>query len=128
MVVMCTDGASSLYQIATDRKDFDATAKIAAGSEPEERRVADPGSVLLRNSPNPFNPTTTIGFEMEKEGHVELKVFDLIGQEVVTLVDGTLGVGQHRVKFDAAALPSGVYLYRLKHADGVAVRRMVLAR
>ena len=128
VVVMCTDGSSSLYQIATDRKDFDANAKIAAGREPEEKRVADSGSVLLQNSPNPFNPTTTIGFEMEKEGHVELKVFDLIGQDVVTLVDGTLGAGQHHVKFDAAALPSGVYLYRLKHADGVTVRRMVLAR
>lgn len=68
---------------------------------------------LLQNYPNPFNPTTTIGFSLTNAGRVSLKVYDVLGREVRTLLDGTKGPGEYHVTFNAAGLPSGVYLYRL---------------
>jgi hypothetical protein len=68
---------------------------------------------LFQNYPNPFNPTTTIRFLVPQLLHVTLKVFDLLGREVATLVDGELNPGEHAVVFNAKDLPSGVYFYRL---------------
>jgi hypothetical protein len=68
---------------------------------------------LRQNYPNPFNSKTTIGFQSSASSHVTLKIFDLLGREVTTLVDGVRGAGWHQIAFDAAGLPSGSYLYRL---------------
>jgi hypothetical protein len=76
------------------------------GSLPTEYR-------LEQNYPNPFNPTTTILFSLEHPQHATLKVFDVLGREVATLVNGELNPGQHSVVFDAKNLPSGMYFFRL---------------
>ncbi|MFA5668481.1 MAG: T9SS type A sorting domain-containing protein [Balneolaceae bacterium] len=74
---------------------------------------------LEQNYPNPFNPTTNINFTIQKTGNVTLKVYDITGREVATLVNNTRYVsGSHMVTFDASNLASGVYLYSLQ-ADGV---------
>jgi hypothetical protein len=88
-----------------------------------------PGSFQLRqNFPNPFNPSTTIRFSVPTSGHVSLKVYNLIGQQVATLVDEVLPVGAYEATFDGVSLPSGVYIYRLG-ADGFSQsRRMVLVK
>jgi gluconolactonase len=83
-------------------------------SAPVSPGVPEKGYRLGVNYPNPFNPVTTIEYALAATGFVELKVFDLLGREVATLVDGVQQGGDHRVRFDATGLASGVYLCRLR--------------
>ncbi len=83
---------------------------------------------LDQNYPNPFNPTTSIRYSTDQVGPVELKVYNLLGVEVATLVDHVQSAGQHTVTFDATDLPSGVYFYRLSNADKTVTRRMMLMK
>ena len=88
-----------------------------------------PGTFSLeQNYPNPFANQTTIRFDVEKAGPVELEVFNISGQKVATLVSGSTAAGTHSVTFDGSRLPSGTYLYRLKTTSGIVSKRMVLVR
>jgi len=87
-----------------------------------------PSFVLHQNYPNPFNPTTTIRFSLPQRSHVTLKVFDVLGREVATLVDRELSAGEHAVVFDAKALSSGVYFYRLQAGNFVEQKKMVVVK
>jgi len=86
------------------------------------------GFELSQNYPNPFNPSTVIQFTLPRRSEVQLEVFNVLGQRVVTLEEGELEAGPHQVVFDGANLASGVYLYRLKTADQVATKKMVLLK
>ncbi|MBN2011240.1 DUF5123 domain-containing protein [candidate division KSB1 bacterium] len=81
---------------------------------------------LDQNYPNPFNPATSIAFRMETNGHANLTVFDFLGREIATLVNGNVSAGVHKVTFDASTLPSGIYLYRLKVEGQTLTRKMTL--
>lgn len=83
---------------------------------------------LMQNYPNPFNPTTSITFAMPVAGNVELKVYDLLGKEVASLVSGNLTAGTHVVPFDASALASGVYIYKLTSGSFIDSKKMVLIK
>jgi photosystem II stability/assembly factor-like uncharacterized protein len=83
---------------------------------------------LDQNYPNPFNPTTTIQYSIPLSGKVSLKVYNVLGDEVATLVEGVLPVGSHSVSFSAASLPSGIYFYRLEAGKFVEVRKMALVK
>lgn len=83
---------------------------------------------LYQNYPNPFNPTTAISFQLSAIGHVTLKVFDVLGREVATLVDKVKQPGMHSVQFDAGNLASGVYFYRLESGSFVATRKLLLLK
>jgi hypothetical protein len=83
---------------------------------------------LAQNHPNPFNPTTTIAFEVPTGVLVSLKVFDLLGREVATLVNGFKPAGRYRVTFEAGHLPAGEYLYRLQAGDYAETRKLVLIK
>lgn len=83
---------------------------------------------LYQNYPNPFNPITTIRFQIPKSDHVSLKVFDMLGREVASLVDGPLSAGSYERRFDARRLASGVYLYRLQITDHTDVKKLLLLR
>ena len=83
---------------------------------------------LDQNYPNPFNPTTVIPFSVAATGPVSLSVYNVLGQEVVTLVDEQLPAGNYTADFRADGLPSGVYLYRFKAGSTVVTRKMLLLR
>ncbi len=84
---------------------------------------------LHQNYPNPFNPSTTITFDVAKEGRMTLKVFNILGQEVATLLNGIKAPGTYAVRLDGAGLPSGIYIYRLQSSIGdLQVRKMVLLK
>jgi hypothetical protein len=86
------------------------------------------GFRLYANYPNPFNPTTTIEFDLPKTSKVTLKVFNILGEEVAILLSASLLSGSHSVDWDASNLASGVYLYRLQAGGYVETRKMVLMR
>jgi hypothetical protein len=84
---------------------------------------------LNGNYPNPFNPTTVIGFQLSVAGPVRLAVYDILGREVALLVNQERAVGRYEVSFNASGLSSGVYLYRLQLGGQViATRRMTLVK
>jgi hypothetical protein len=83
---------------------------------------------LEGNYPNPFNPSTIIRYALPVGETVRLEVFDVTGRRVATLVDGPVPAGVHEVRFDAAALPSGVYLYRIEAGTFQRTHRMTLVR
>ena len=95
--------------------------------------VSGPGGLpeayaLDQNYPNPFNPSTTISFSLPHATQVSLKVFNTLGQEVATLVDGDLPAGTREVRFNAGGLASGVYVYRLATSDFSQVKKMMLMK
>ena len=83
---------------------------------------------LHQNYPNPFNPATTISFTLGKTGFTTLTVFNLLGQKVATLFSGSLSAGRHEVKFDASAVSSGMYFYRLESGNLSSVKKMMLLK
>lgn len=83
---------------------------------------------LKQNYPNPFNPTTTIEFELPEAAVVSVRVYDLLGRQVATLVEGKLSVGTHRVMWDARELPSGIYFIRLTTLYATQIRKAMLVR
>jgi hypothetical protein len=84
---------------------------------------------LEQNYPNPFNPSTTIRFQIAKTAEVTLKVFNLLGQEVASLFAGTRTPGRYEITFDAHALASGIYFYRLSSSGGgTDTRKMILLK
>ena len=83
---------------------------------------------LHQNYPNSFNPTTEIRYQTSEVSHVSLKVYDILGREVATLVDGVEEAGYKSVKFDAGGLSSGVYLYQLKAGAFVASRKLLVLK
>jgi hypothetical protein len=81
-----------------------------------------------QNFPNPFNPATTISYQIPKDGRVTIKIFDVIGREVTTLVDEFKQSGRYSVKFDASHLSSGIYFYSIKSGSYNAVKKMSLIK
>jgi hypothetical protein len=86
------------------------------------------GFALSQNYPNPFNPVTVISFQLAVSNHITLKVFDIVGSEVATLVNDKLEAGNHEITFNAEGLPSGVYLCSLETKDQKLVRKMLLLK
>jgi photosystem II stability/assembly factor-like uncharacterized protein len=83
---------------------------------------------LSQNYPNPFNPTTTISYEIAKETNVSLKVYDVIGNEIATLVNEAKPAGTYQVVFDASNLSNGVYLYKIQAGNFTATKKLILMK
>jgi hypothetical protein len=82
----------------------------------------------VSNFPNPFNPSTTILFDLPEASFVRLRVFNLLGRTVATLVEQQVAAGRHAVTFDASNLPSGVYLYRIEAGKYTETKKLLLIR
>jgi hypothetical protein len=80
----------------------------------------------ISNYPNPFNPTTNIRYSISREGFVSIKVFDVLGKEIVTLINEYKTAGKYETEFVAVSLPSGVYFYRLQADSFVETKKMIL--
>ncbi|MDP3682752.1 MAG: T9SS type A sorting domain-containing protein, partial [Ignavibacteria bacterium] len=83
---------------------------------------------LEQNFPNPFNPATTVTYQLPKSGSVSLKIFDILGNEVKTLVNGQKEMGRYTVQFDASSLASGMYVYQLRVNDYTSTKKMLLLK
>ena len=94
----------------------------------ERRELLPPSFALEQNYPNPFNPTTKIQFTIVNRQLTIIKVYDVLGQEVATLVNEVKEPGTHAVEFNAASLASGVYFYRLQAGDFVQSEKLVILK
>jgi hypothetical protein len=97
-------------------------------TDAEETPVLPTEFSLAQNYPNPFNPTTVIEFALPVASHTSLKIFDVTGRLVATLVDGPQTAGTHHVSFDGSKLASGLYFYKLEAADKSFTRKMALIK
>jgi len=94
----------------------------------EEILTAPVEFTLEQNYPNPFNPTTTINYSIPEAGNVELKVYDVLGNEVANLVNQEMAPGNYTANFDASSLASGIYIYRLQTGSLMQTRKMILMK
>ncbi|NWG28709.1 MAG: T9SS type A sorting domain-containing protein [Ignavibacteriaceae bacterium] len=107
-------------------------ARLQGGPPP--KIVVNPNSnelieySLSQNYPNPFNPTTTIDYSIKLAGDVTLKVYDILGTEVASLVNEVKEPGNYSVEFNAANLPSGIYVYRLTTGNFVDTKKLILLK
>ena len=119
------------YSYRLKQTDLDGGYHYSKTIETEVTRPAE--FSLKQNYPNPFNPSTKIKFSLSTDSKVTLSVFNILGQKVKTLINGNLSSGEHNVTFDASALNSGVYFYRIE-AEGndgenfSAVKKMILTK
>ncbi len=133
------DGITYFNTISThpDGGDLNIRARIRTsvptGIQDKENPVVKQ-FLLAQNYPNPFNPSTQIQFALPQRGHALLRVFNVLGESVATLVDEDLGAGQHQVLWNASAMPSGLYFYRLEFTPASGgevhqqVRKMILMK
>ncbi len=110
-------GAFSAAETTVDLQKF-TTDQVFSSNEVENISGIPAGYVLEQNYPNPFNPSTNIEFSINEPGAVSLKVYDMTGREVASLIDGRMNAGSHTVRFDASNLSSGVYIYVMQ-SNGV---------
>ncbi len=108
---------------------FWANGDVAVTSVEEIEPITLPETFRLQqNYPNPFNPTTTIEFAVAKRSNVSLKLFDLLGREVATLVEEEMAAGEYMLQFEAAHLPSGIYFYTMKTDHFMASKKLTLLK
>jgi len=102
--------------------------RVSAISGIEDNAAEIQSFSLNQNYPNPFNPSTEIAFELTRAMEAELTVYNVAGQAIATLASGLHTSGQHRVTFDAANLPAGIYFYRLSAGGTQQIKQMVLLK
>lgn len=114
--------------------DFEAVKEVIAtelaklSTSSEEDEVFPTSITLDQNYPNPFNPSTTISYALDSPGEVTLQVFNVLGKQVASLVNGFQPSGELSVTWDASSAPSGVYIYRLRTGGEVLTKRMLLIK
>jgi hypothetical protein len=118
--------APGTYSYRLKQIDFNGSFEF---SDIIEIEVGTPASYSLeQNYPNPFNPVTTITYSIKVAGMASLKIYDVLGNEVITLVNEEKSAGSYKIEFDASYLASGIYFYTLKAGDFVSTKKMILLK
>jgi hypothetical protein len=127
--IVAKDNLSLVYVTGTVNSDYATVMYYSVSQTPSEVEKNDIGNKLLQNRPNPFNPSTVIGYNLTSDAYVTLKIYDVLGREVANLVDGKLEAGSFEVSWNASDFPSGAYFYTIT-ADGVKIdtKRMLLIK
>lgn len=107
--------------------DYDGSFTYSSIVEVNNNAVVD-NFILAQNYPNPFNPTTKISWQSQLDAQTSLKIYDLLGNEVATLLDEYKPAGNYDVSFDAANLSSGIYYYSIKVGSLVQTKKMILMK
>ncbi|MCH7965251.1 MAG: T9SS type A sorting domain-containing protein [Bacteroidetes bacterium] len=114
------------YSYRLKQMDYDGTTEY---SNIVEIDVTQPIEYSLsQNYPNPFNPSTTISYSISKDGLVTLKVYDILGKEVLTLINEVQSAGTKNITFDASELSSGVYYYQLVSGEFTSIKKLILMK
>lgn len=114
------------YSYRLKQIDFDGSFNY---SNIIELEILSPEEFILeQNYPNPFNPVTVISYQLSVNSYVTLKIFDILGKEVETLVNEQQQAGSYKVQFNASHLASGVYLYKLQAGSFTAVKKFVFMK
>jgi ligand-binding sensor domain-containing protein len=114
-----TSGWSQVFKFKTETSSY-VVERIGSDIPTEFR--------LGQNFPNPFNPRTTIEFDLPEPGHIDLRVYNSLGVEAVALVSGNLSAGRYKAEFNAGGYASGAYFYQLKAGDFVQTQKLVLLK
>lgn len=119
-----------IYFIAGEALKYDVIGFIpdATTNVEEDKNIIPNKFVLYQNYPNPFNPSTRIEFEIPQREHVKLTIHDILGREVMRIIDKEFGAGKYSVNVDMSGHPSGVYFYRLEAGRFVSVKKMMLIK
>jgi hypothetical protein len=94
----------------------------------EEQTTQPTDFILSQNFPNPFNPSTKISWQLPVGSQQTLKIYDVLGNEIMTLIDEYKPAGRYEIEFNASTLPSGVYFYQLKAGSFVETKKMLLLK
>ncbi len=125
-IVTC---GSNVYVLAGGGGIWKRPISQLVATDVDQNKSDLPGKFILsQNYPNPFNPATTISYELSANGFVSLKVYDVLGREVKTLVNEVKKIGRHEVQFDASGLASGVYFFRIKAGTFVSMKKMLVLK
>lgn len=119
------------YLNKADRDEYDSRFTLSIEPKAKDNIASKdlPESVKLKpNYPNPFNPQTTIPFELSQDSEVKLTIWNMIGQKVATLVDGLVEAGTHEETWNASSMPSGIYIARFEVSGTVFTRKMTLIK
>jgi hypothetical protein len=120
------DAFGSINPAFYDAWDYDCGCPVASGVNPEPGLASV--YALDQNYPNPFNPSTKIEYTIPKQSFVTLKIYNVVGQEVATLVNEMQTASRYSVRFDAKNVASGVYFYKLVAGDFVSAKKMVILK
>ena len=102
--------------------------RVISSTGIKENAVQPDRFLVEQNYPNPFNPTTTIRYVLPQNGLVTVKVFNILGKELATVVNGEESAGSHEIQFDAANLTSGIYFYRIQNGNFTQTKKMLVLK
>jgi len=120
--------AAVRFEAMTSRTSGNGLQKSSLSATAEQTPELPCEFTLSQNYPNPFNPTTTIKYDLPIDAHVTLKLYDVLGREVLTLVNEQAKAGYHSTTLDASRLSSGVYFYRIQAGQFSQTKKLILVR